>query len=138
MFKTSLIMALVVSISSCSNNYVATNLDKMNIKRYFSASQVEIYEQESDILTPHQYIGVVEGQDCQIKPHQAAPDEVNARTQARRNAYDKQANGIIFTGCALLTPPQLAKLNKSNDARQCNAIVICYAKAFIVTPPVEK
>lgn len=132
MFKISLIMILVTMVMSCSNNYVASNLDKRNIERYFSASQVKIYQQEQEIKTRHKYIGVVEGQDCQIKPHHAAPDEINARTQARRQAFEQQANGVIFTGCALLTSQQLAQLNNSSDAQQCHAIVICYAKAFII------
>ncbi|MBL4764950.1 MAG: rcsF protein [Colwellia sp.] len=105
--------------------------------QYFSASQVEVYSQETDIKTRHNYIGVVEGQDCQVKPHHAAPDEINARTQARRQAFEQQANGIIFTGCALLTSQQLAQLNSSSDAQQCHAIVICYARAFLIESPTE-
>lgn len=114
---------------------MASNLDKNNFQQYFSASQVKIYQQEQVIKTRHKYIGVVEGQDCQIKPYHAAPDEINARTQARRQAFEQQANGVIFTGCALLTAQQLAQLNNSNDAQQCHAIVICYAKAFIIESP---
>ena len=137
MLKKSLIMILVMMIASCSNNYVASNLDKNNFTQYFSAAQVEIYEQEKDIKTRHNSIGVVEGQDCQIKPHHAAPDEINARTQARRQAFDQQANAVIFSGCALLTSEQLAKLKNSSDAQQCHAIVICYAKAYAVESPTE-
>ncbi len=138
MLKASLIMILVMMITSCSNNYVASNLDKHNFTQYFSASQVAIYKQEKEIKTPHHYIGIVEGQNCQIKPHHAAPDEINARTQARRQAFNQQANGVIFTGCALLTSQQLAKLNSSNDAQQCHAIIICYAKAFVIESPAKK
>lgn len=134
MIKISLFVILVTMIMSCSSNYVASNLDKNNIERYFSASQVEIYKQEQDIQTRYKYISVVEGQDCQVQAHHAAPDEINARTQARRQAFDKKANGVIFTGCALLTPQQLAQHNNSNDAQQCHAIVICYARAFVISP----
>jgi|TARA_R110001583_G_scaffold58208_5_gene173798 RcsF protein len=137
MLKTSLIIILAMMITSCSNNYVATNIDKSDFTHYFSAAQVEIYTQEKDIKTHHNYIGVVEGQDCQIKPHHAAPDEINARTQARRQAFKQQANAVVFTGCALLTSEQLAKLNNSNEAQQCHAIVICYAKAFAVESPTK-
>jgi len=137
-FKTSLIIICIMVNTSCSNSYIKSNLDKNNFTQYFSASQVDVYQHEKDIKTRYKYIGVVEGQDCQIKPHHAVPDEINARTQARRHAFDQQANGVIFTGCALLTSEQLAKLNNSNDAQQCHAIVICYAKAFSVEAPVEQ
>jgi RcsF protein len=138
MLKTSLIMLLITLITGCSNNYVTSNLDKKSIQQYFSASQVKIYNQESEINTRHHYIGVVEGQDCQIKPHHAVPDEINARTQARHQAFEKQANGVVFTGCALLSSKQLAQLNNSSDAQQCHAIVICYARAFVIESPEKK
>jgi RcsF protein len=138
MLKTSLIFILIIMTASCSNNYVTSNLDKKEIKRYFSASKVKIYEQEKEITARHNYIGVVEGQDCQIKPHHALPDEINARTEARRQAFEKNANGVIFTGCALLTSEQLAQFNNSNDAKQCHAIVICYARAFAIDSASEQ
>ena len=80
----------------------------------------------------YQFISAVEGQDCQTKPHHALPDEINARTEARRQAFNKKANAVIFTGCAALDQEQLAQLGNSNDAKQCHAIIICYAKAFVV------
>jgi RcsF protein len=132
-----IVLTTITLITSCNSRHVSTNFDKENFSDYFSASKVKIYEQEKDIKTRHNYIGVVEGHDCQIKPHHAAPDEINARTQARRQAFEQQANAVVFTGCALLTSEQLAKLNNSNDAQQCHAIVICYAKAFAVESPTE-
>ena len=47
------------------------------------------------------------------------------------------ANAVVFSGCALLDAEQLAQLNAqgaktSNDAQQCQALVICYAKAYTV------
>lgn len=119
-------------MTSCSTQNVSTNLDKENFSDYFSAGNVEIYKSEKDINARYQFIGAVEGQDCQIKAHHAVPDEINARTQARRQAFDNQANGIVFSNCALLTQEQLAQLNSSNDAQQCYAIVICYAKAYAI------
>jgi len=127
-----LLSPLLLLMTSCSNNFVSTNLDKNNFKDYFSASNVKIYQREKDFNARYQFIGIVEGQDCQVKAHHAAPDEVNARTEARQQAYDKQANGIVFSKCALLTQEQLAQLNDSTDAQQCHAIVICYAKAYAI------
>lgn len=125
-------------ITSCSNRFVSTNLDKDNFNQYFSASHVKIYNSEQEFNTRYQLIGTVEGQDCQIKAHHAVPDEVNARTQARQQAFDKQANAIIFSHCALLPQEQLAQLNNSNDAQQCHAIVICYAKAYAIETKPDK
>ncbi|WP_114327044.1 Rcs stress response system protein RcsF [Candidatus Colwellia aromaticivorans] len=133
-----IVLTTMALISSCNSSHISTNLDKENFSDYFSASKVKIYKQEKDIKTHHNYIGVVEGQDCQVKPHHAVPDEINARTQARRQAFEQQGNAVIFTGCALLTSEQLVKLNNSSDAQQCHAIVICYAKAFAIELPAKK
>lgn len=133
MFLKYTAILLAPTLVACSNNsYLSTNLDKENIKKYFSASAVEIYQHERDITARHEFIGLVEGEDCQVKPHHAAPDKIIARTQARQRAYSKQANGIVFTGCAELSPEALAKHNNTNDARQCHAITICYGKAYVV------
>jgi len=137
--KTSIFISpLIVLLASCSTQNVSTNLDKENFSDYFSAANVEIYQSEKDINASYQFIGAVEGQDCQIKAHHAVPDEINARTQARRQAFGKQANGIVFSNCALLGQEQLAQLNNSNDAQQCHAIVICYAKAYAIDPKPNK
>jgi RcsF protein len=127
-----LISTLLLLITSCSNNFFSTNLDKDNFRDYFSPSNVKIYQSEQDINARYQFIGIVEGQDCQVKAHHAAPDEINARTEARRLAYEKQANGIVFTKCALIPQEQLVQLSDSTDAQQCHAIVICYAKAYAI------
>ena len=127
-----LLTALITStlITSCSNNYLSTNLDKGNFDDYFSASNIKIYQSEKAINGRYQFIGSVEGQDCQVKPHHAVPDEINARTQARQQAYNEHANGVVFSNCVLLSKEQLQQLNNSNDAQQCHAIVVCYAKAY--------
>ncbi len=136
---TSLLFLMTITLlTSCSVNNVSTNIDKENFSHYFSAANVEIYQSENDINAHYQFIGAVEGQDCQVKAHHAVPDKINARTQARQQAFDNQANGIVFTGCALLTQKQLAQLNSSNDAQQCYAVIICYAKAYAVETKPKK
>ena len=132
MIKKLFISPLIILLTSCSTHYVSTNLDKENFNDYFSAANVEIYNNEKEINARYQFIGSVEGQDCQKQAYHAEPDEINARTQARQQAFDKQANGVVFTGCSLLTHEQLARLNNSNDAQQCYAIIICYAKAYAI------
>jgi RcsF protein len=132
-FFTVIIISLANSLmASCSSHYISTNLDKENFRDYFSASKIKIYDNENDIETRYQFIGSVEGQDCQIKSHHALPDKVVARTQARQQAFNKNANGVVFSGCASLDQEQLARLNNSNDAQQCHAIIICYAKAYAI------
>lgn len=122
----------VFTLSSCSNQYaVSTNLDKENFTEYFSASKVTIYANENEIPGPYKVVGVVEGQDCQIKAHHAVPDQVAARTQARQHAFNQNANAIVFTGCADLDHAKLTQLNQSNDSNQCHAMIICYGRAFI-------
>jgi len=118
-------------LTNCSSS-VSTNLDKKNFQEYFSAATVEVYQHEQDIPTHHQFIGVVEGQDCQEKAHHAKPDKINARTKARQQAYKKQANGIVFTACAELSHEELTQLSQSSDTQQCYALTICYGKAYIV------
>lgn len=133
MLKISYILIILSLLSSCSHNYqVTTNLDKENFKAYYSAAEVNIYKNDKDIKGEHIFVGLVEGQDCQVKPHHAAPDKVNARTQARQKAFDINANAIVFTGCADLPPEKLKQLSQSNDSLQCNAIIICYGRAFSV------
>mgnify|MGYP000492364745 CR=1 FL=1 len=127
-----LISMFTCILAGCSTGYLSTNFDRDNINHYFSAANVNIYKSEADIKSRYQFIDLVEGQDCQIKPHHAKPDEINARTQARQQAFDKKANGIIFSNCVLLDQVQLKQLNNSNDAKQCHSIVICYAKAYAV------
>jgi len=129
-------LILLIFTSSCSS-HISTNLDKKNFQEYFSAATVEIYQHEQDIPTHHQFIGVVEGQDCQEKAHHAKPDKINARTKARQQAYKKQANGIVFTACAELSHEELTQLSKSSDAQQCYALTICYGKAYVVDTKIE-
>ncbi len=139
--KISLVFTLLCTSSiliSCSNKYpVSTNLDKDNFSQYFSASKVKIYQDEKEITSAYKYLSVVEGQDCQQRPHHASPDKINARTQARQQAFNINGNGVIFTGCVELDNEKLAKLNNSNDAKQCHAMVICYAKAFAIRPKAD-
>lgn len=125
-----LILLSIISLIGfgCSNAYtVSTNLDKTNFTDYFSPTSVTVYENVNEIKTSYQFIGSVEGEDCQLKPHLAEPDEVVARTNARKNAYDMKANGIIFSSCALL-PQELPVTNSKQ--KQCISTLVCYGKAY--------
>jgi len=105
---------------------VSTNLDKENFQQYFAPTSVKIYQTEQDFPSSYQFIGAVEGQDCQVKPHLASPDKIIARTHARAQAFKKNANAIIFTGCALI--------EDDNASKQCLSTLVCYGKAYFINP----
>lgn len=120
-----LCLVAVLFLSSCANHYqINSNVNPENLHDYFAPTSVNIYHFEQEFNGQFKFIGLVEGQDCQSKSHHAAPDEINARTNARRNAYEQHANAIIFTGCALLEKDQASK--------QCLSTVVCYGKAYQV------
>jgi RcsF protein len=120
-----LLVITAIALTGCSSSYtLSTNLDRENFQTYFSPAQVKIVESEAGFTGRYKLIGLVEGQDCQAKAHHAKPNEIAARTQARRQAYEQKANAVIFTGCALINDDQASK--------QCLATVVCYAKAYQV------
>jgi len=124
------VLFIIFSTLACQSNYqVSTNLDKNNFQDYFSPSKVTIYQQETEFTNLYNYLGAVEGEDCQLKPHHVAPDKINARTAARRQAFAQGANAINFTGCALME-----QTNRKNNPllanKQCHAVLVCYGKAY--------
>lgn len=122
-----LLITTIISIVGCSGNYTfESNIKPGNAKEYFSVSEVKIFEDESEFNAAYQFVGLVEGDDCQEKPHLAPPDPINARTKARKEAYAKQANAVIFTSC----------INIENNF--CTAQVVCYGKAYRLGKPNEQ
>lgn len=116
------IIFISLTLSSCSGNYTfESNVKAEGAEQYFSASKVQIYTDESEFTSPYQYIGSVEGDDCQTDSHLAAPDPINARTKARQLAHKMNANAVIFTACVDVENPF------------CSAQIVCYAKAYQVS-----
>lgn len=115
---------IILSVAGCAQKITLnSNLDPDNFRDYFSASKVKIINDESELSTPYKFIGLVEGQSCQEKAHHELPDEITARTETRKNAYQLHANAVLFTACTLI---------ENNEAdKQCVATRVCYAKAFI-------
>lgn len=110
-------------LTACSAHYdISTNLDPENFREHFAASQVTIYQDEQDFSTKFRPLGLVEGQDCQVKAHHAMPDPIAARTRARKQAFEKGANGIIFSPCVAVESPS------------CTALLVCYGQAFQIEP----
>ena len=115
-------------LTSCNSNLsVSTNLDTVNFKDYFSPAKVTIYQSEEQITKRYKFIGLVEGEDCQLKVHHAAPDEINARTKARKQAFERKANAIIFTGCATI---DATSANGQPQKKHCLSTLVCYGKAY--------
>jgi len=130
--KTKFLTLLSVSfLLSCSGKFdSSSNLDAKNFANYFAPSNVEIYTSIDAFNGQYKYIGLVEGEACQAKEHHAKPDEIIARTEARKKASELKANAIIFTGCTLLTG--------EGTTRQCVASTICYGQAYFVEPSTSK
>lgn len=122
-----IITSLAVSVlSSCSSNYAFhSNVKADGAEQYFSASKVTIYNDEDEFNAPYEFVGLVEGEDCQAAEHLAPPSEVNARTQARQSAYSQKSNAVIFTTCVNI------------DSKFCVAEVVCYGKAYRLGKPFE-
>ncbi len=119
--------ALIVSLlaSGCAKiNDISTNLDRDNFKNYFAPTKVKIVKSEKDFTGKYQFIGLVEGESCQEKSHHAAPNEIDARTEARRQAYKLDANAIIFSQCVIIEEDKAAKY--------CLASTVCYGRAYKV------
>ena len=123
-FKVKRIACAIASVSLlsfCATHYEAsTNLDRENFIQYFAPAKVKVYESEQDFKGEYIEVGRVEGEDCQEKAHLAKSDEVIARTDARRKAFNQGANAIIFSGCATVS------------TKQCVSQTICYGRTFNV------
>ncbi len=124
-YITPLLIALPL-FASCSGNYTfESNVKADNATEYFSASKVKIFNDETEFMSSFQYVGLVEGEDCQKQQHLAPPDAINARTQARQAAFLQNANAVIFTSCVDI------------ETKHCVAQVVCYGKAYRLGPPHE-
>ena len=111
--------------SSCAKiTDVSTNLDRENFANYFSPTEVKIAKSEKEFTGKFKLLGLVDGESCQEKAHHAAPNEIDARTKARRKAYKLGANAIIFSQCVLIEEDKAAKY--------CIASTVCYGRAYAV------
>jgi RcsF protein len=123
--NTAAVLIISLLATGCAKiNDVSTNLDRDNFKHYFSPTKVKIVESEKSLTGKYQFIGLVEGESCQAKAHHAAPNEIDARTEARRKAYALEANAIIFSRCVMIASDQAAK--------HCVASTVCYGRAYQV------
>ena len=122
MFRSILLVCSVLSISACSNFQFSSNLDKENFDEYFKPSKVTIYEKSELLKLEYEVLGAVEGSSCQEEVNDRPADIKQARTRARINAAELNANGIVFQTC----------INFEKD-KSCISNIICYARALDVT-----
>jgi RcsF protein len=109
-------------LSACSNYQFSSNVDKENFNKYFKPSQVTIYSKSDLKDLDYKLLGAVEGSSCQQQSNELPADIKEARTKARINAADMNANGIVFQSC----------LNFEAD-KTCISNIICYGRAIDVT-----
>jgi len=112
----------IVVLSGCSSYQFSSNLDKENFDEYFKPSQVTVYSKADLKDLDYQFIGAVEGSSCQEAVNERPADIKEARTNARINAADMNANAIVFQSC----------LNFPAD-KVCVSNIICYGRAFDVS-----
>lgn len=108
-------------LTACSNLQFSSNLDKKNFDDYFKPSQVIVYTKSQLVALDYTFIMAVEGSSCQEEEKDLPADAKQARTQARINAANLHANGIVFQQC----------LTFEADAT-CVSNIICYGRAINV------
>jgi len=127
MLRILVISSCTLLLSGCSNFQFSSNLDKDNFDEYFKPSQVTVYTKPQLADLDYTFIGAVAGSSCQEDENDRPADIKQARTNARINAAEQNANAIVFQSCLTF------KADKS-----CISNIICYAQTFHVRPPEEK
>ncbi|AVV86063.1 Rcs stress response system protein RcsF [Shewanella putrefaciens] len=119
--KIILSSALVLLLSACASDYrFNSNLDTEAINDYFKASDVTLYEGESLPKGHYELKGLVQGESCQADINAVPASLADARTQARRSAADKGANGIIIKQCVMF----------EEAAQGCISRALCVGQAI--------
>ncbi|MCL1042085.1 Rcs stress response system protein RcsF [Shewanella marisflavi] len=126
MTKTALILSALL-LSGCAGEYTFnSNLDGKVINDYFKVGEVKLY-QETLPKGSYELKGMVEGESCQVRTQDVPASISDARTQARRAAADKGANGLIIKGCTLVEQP----------GNTCVTQALCVGQAILL-PTTEK
>lgn len=111
----------IIFLTGCSNYQFSSNVDKENFDEYFKPSQVTVYSKSELKTLDYKLLGAVEGSSCQQESNDVPADIKEARTNARINAANMNANGIVFQSC----------INFDAD-ETCISNIICYARAISV------
>ncbi|ABM24331.1 MULTISPECIES: Rcs stress response system protein RcsF [Shewanella] len=119
--KIILSSALVLLLSACASDYrFNSNLDTEAINDYFKASDVTLYEGDTLPKGHYELKGLVQGESCQADINAVPASLADARTQARRSAADKGANGIIIKQCVIF----------EEAAQGCISRALCVGQAI--------
>ncbi len=119
--RNSLFILGALFLAGCSSSYTFhSNLDKQNFTEYFKAGDVKVYKPDALPTSAYRAIGLVTGESCQTLSSDKVATEADARTQARKNAADLGANGLIIRNCATL--------NEKNSS--CMTHVLCSGQAI--------
>ena len=119
-----IIIVFIALVSGCADYAFHSNLDKENFDNYFKPSHVIVYDKKQLLDLEYTILSAVEGSSCQESEIDIPANKRDARTKARINAADMNANGIIFHSC----------LNIEQD-ETCISNVICYGRALDVEIP---
>ncbi|WP_341503513.1 Rcs stress response system protein RcsF [Gallaecimonas sp. GXIMD4217] len=99
-----LLSAAALALAGCAGSYqVDSNLDGAAIQDYFVPSRVAVYSPDALAGKPYRSLGLVQGQHCQQAANAPPASLAEARTDARRQAYQLGGNGIVFRQCLLLS-----------------------------------
>ncbi|WP_372870977.1 Rcs stress response system protein RcsF [Shewanella sp.] len=99
-------LVTLLALAGCSSDYhFSSNLDREAINDYFKAGDVALVEANQKPSGHFEILGLIEGEACQVNPQDVPVTLADARTDARRKAADKGANGLIIRTCTLITEP---------------------------------
>lgn len=122
--KLLLSSASVLLLSACASEYsFNSNLDSDAINDYFKASDVTLYEADQTPAGHYELKGLVQGESCQAQANDVPASIADARTEARRNAADKGANGIMIKQCVIV----------EEAAQGCVSRALCVGQAIKTT-----
>lgn len=124
--KMILSSALVLLLSACASDYsFNSNLNGEAIDDYFKASDVTLYEGDTLPKGHYELKGLVQGESCQADINAVPASLADARTEARRAAADKSANGIIIKQCVMF----------EEAAQGCISRALCVGQAIKMATP---
>lgn len=124
--KMILSSALVLLLSACASDYsFNSNLNGEAIDDYFKASDVTLYEGDTLPKGHYELKGLVQGESCQANINAVPASLADARTEARRAAADKNANGIIIKQCVMF----------EEAAQGCISRALCVGQAIKTATP---
>lgn len=127
MLRPIIIFACTLLLTACSGFQFSSNLDKDNFNEYFKPSRVTVYDKSQLTDLNYTVVGAVEGSSCQEEEKDLPADIKQARTNARINAANINANGIVFQTCITFEADN-----------SCISNIICYARALQVTLPEQE